>query len=143
MNTFFMVYAEGKETPAVKHEDYNTALKEAQRLSDKLGVPCYVLESEPYYVKPRQKEVEKIPPKPVYWFAATKNVEKNKALLAKMEELTGLKAEEDILDDIEKEHSTSPFIYNSRRSIIRYHMDNSAEFEACYLFGTELRIKWK
>lgn len=68
MNTFFMVYAEGKETPAVKHEDFDTAFKEAQRLSDKLRVPCYVLESEPYHVMPRQQEIEKIQPRPVYWF---------------------------------------------------------------------------
>ena len=41
--TFYMVYAEGKNTPAYKHNDYEKAQKEAQRLSEVLGVECYVL----------------------------------------------------------------------------------------------------
>lgn len=38
-----MVYAEGESTPAYKHNDYEKAQKEAQRLSETSGVECYVL----------------------------------------------------------------------------------------------------
>ena len=41
--TFYMVYAEGKNTPAYKHGSYEKAQKEAQRLCEELGVECYVL----------------------------------------------------------------------------------------------------
>ena len=40
---FYMVYAEGKNAPAYKHKTYESAQKEAQRLSESLGVQCYVL----------------------------------------------------------------------------------------------------
>lgn len=42
---FYMVYAEGKNTPAFKHFNYDDAKKEARRLSEQLGVPCFVLGS--------------------------------------------------------------------------------------------------
>lgn len=40
---FYMVYAEGKNTPAFKHFNYDDAKKEARRLSEQLGVTCFVL----------------------------------------------------------------------------------------------------
>lgn len=40
---FYMVYAEGKNSPIYKHESYESAHKEARRLSEFLGVQCYVL----------------------------------------------------------------------------------------------------
>lgn len=38
-----MVYAEGKNTPVYKHYNYTSAKAEARRLSEQLGVKCYVL----------------------------------------------------------------------------------------------------
>lgn len=40
---FYMVYAEGKNTPVYKHDSYDSAKSEAERLSESLGVKCYVL----------------------------------------------------------------------------------------------------
>lgn len=46
---FFMVYAEGGNTPACKHETLESAEAEADRLSNKLGVSCYVLRADEEY----------------------------------------------------------------------------------------------
>lgn len=53
---FYMVYAQGKNTPAFKHFNYNDAKKEARRLSEQLGVPCYVLGSITEHVCIKYKE---------------------------------------------------------------------------------------
>ena len=42
---FFMVYAEGKGAPTYKHENEQTANKEAERLAEKLGVNTTVLQA--------------------------------------------------------------------------------------------------
>lgn len=42
---FFMVYAEGQRSPAYKHEDEQTASREAERLAEKLGVNTTVLQA--------------------------------------------------------------------------------------------------
>lgn len=42
---FFMVYAEGQRGPAYKHEDEQTASREAERLAEKLGVNTTVLQA--------------------------------------------------------------------------------------------------
>lgn len=42
---FFMVYAEGQRSPAYKHEDEQTASREAVRLAEKLGVNTTVLQA--------------------------------------------------------------------------------------------------
>ena len=139
MNTFFMVYAEGKETPAVKHEDYDTALKEAQRLSDKLGVPCYVLESEPYFVKPRQKEVEKHKPKKPCWFEYHRDmlVRDFNALMQK------LKEEGDVPDLPEcepEDYNEGDVVYCYNNEV--YRIGPTMQLAMMIkLFGTELRIK--
>ena len=131
MNTFFMVYAEGKETPAVKHEDYDTALKEAQRLSDKLGVSCYILESEPYYVMPRQKEVEKIPPRPVYWFRYEGT--QSEPLLKRFTELVNPRVLPDRIRPNE-------IVFNV--GYVAHSKSDQSRLATCaMMFGTELRIK--
>ncbi len=43
--SFFMVYAEGQQTPTYKHTDVNEAEREAKRLSEKLDCKTYVLAS--------------------------------------------------------------------------------------------------
>jgi hypothetical protein len=131
MNTFFMVYAEGKETPAVKHEDYDTALKEAQRLSDKLGVSCYILESEPYYVMPRQKEVEKIPPRPVYWFRYEGT--QSEPLLKRFTELVNPRVLPDRIRPNE-------IVFNV--GYVAHSKSDQSRLATCaMMFGTELRVK--
>lgn len=131
MSTFFMVYAEGKETPAVKHEDYDTALKEAQRLSDKLGVSCYILESEPYYVMPRQKEVEKIPPRPVYWFRYEGT--QSEPLLKRFTELVNPRVLPDRIRPNE-------IVFNV--GYVAHSKSDQSRLATCaMMFGTELRIK--
>lgn len=131
MKTFFMVYAEGKETPAVKHEDYDTALKEAQRLSDKLGVSCYILESEPYYVMPRQKEVEKIPPRPVYWFRYEGT--QSEPLLKRFTELVNPRVLPERIRPNEIVFNVG-YVANSKS-------DQSRLATCAMMFGTELRVK--
>lgn len=42
---FYMVYAEGQNTPAYKHENEEKATKEAARLAEKLGVETTVLQA--------------------------------------------------------------------------------------------------
>ena len=42
---FFMVYAEGQGAPTYKHENEQTANKEAERLAEKLGVNTTVLQA--------------------------------------------------------------------------------------------------
>lgn len=42
---FFMVYAEGQRGPAYKHDDEQTASREAERLAEKLGVNTTVLQA--------------------------------------------------------------------------------------------------
>lgn len=131
MNTFFMVYAEGKETPAVKHEDYNTALKEAQRLSDKLRVPCYILESGPCYVMPRQQEIEKIPPRPVYWFRYEGT--QSEPLLKRFTELVNPR----VLPDRIKPNE---IVFNV--GYVAHSKSDQSRLATCaMMFGTELRIK--
>jgi hypothetical protein len=52
-NEFFMVYAEGQNTPTYKHEDEEKATKEAKRLSEKLGVETIVLKSVASVIVPK------------------------------------------------------------------------------------------
>lgn len=126
-----MVYAEGKETPAVKHEDYDTALKEAQRLSDKLGVPCYVLESGPYYVMPRQKEVEKIQPRPVYWFRYEGT--QSEPLLKRFTELVNPRV-------LPERIRPNEIVFNV--GYVAHSKSDQSRLATCaMMFGTELRIK--
>ena len=40
---FYMVFAEGQQSPTYRHLTYESAKKEAERLSETLGVKCYVL----------------------------------------------------------------------------------------------------
>lgn len=63
--TFYMVYAEGKNTPKYKHLTFEDAKKEAERLSKELGVRCYVLASQGWTENVTIKET---PPSKVYWF---------------------------------------------------------------------------
>jgi hypothetical protein len=42
---FFMNYAEGQGAPTVKYEDENAAIKEAERLAEKLGVEVTTLKA--------------------------------------------------------------------------------------------------
>jgi hypothetical protein len=41
-----MIYVEGGSTPAVKHDDYTDALKEAERLAIKTKKKTYILKAE-------------------------------------------------------------------------------------------------
>lgn len=43
--TFFMLYAQNKNTPTFKHDSYESALAEAKRLTEKLNTPVYVLQA--------------------------------------------------------------------------------------------------
>lgn len=63
--TFYMVYAEGKNTPKYRHLTFEDAKKEAERLSKQLGVRCYVLASQGWTEAVTIKET---PPSKVYWF---------------------------------------------------------------------------
>lgn len=50
-NTFYMIFAENCNVPTYKHVSYQNALAEAKRLSEKLNVPCYILEARQKIVK--------------------------------------------------------------------------------------------
>lgn len=63
--TFYMVYAEGKNAPKYRHLTFESAKKEAERLSKELGVRCYVLASQGWTEAVTIKET---PPSKVYWF---------------------------------------------------------------------------
>lgn len=128
---FYMVYAEGGNTPTVKHEDYDTALEEAQRLSDKLRVPCYVLESNEYYVMPRQQEVEIIPPMPVYWFRYEGT--QSEPLLKRFLELVNPRVIPERIKPNEIVFNVG-YVANSKS-------DQSRLATCAMMFGTELRIK--
>lgn len=43
--TFYMLYAENQAMPTFKHQNYDSALTEAKRLSEALGVKIYILEA--------------------------------------------------------------------------------------------------
>ena len=43
MKTFWMLYAEGKSSPTLRHFSYESALNEATRLAQELGTPVYIL----------------------------------------------------------------------------------------------------
>ena len=43
--TFYMLYAENQAMPTFKHTTYESALTEAKRLSEALGVKIYILEA--------------------------------------------------------------------------------------------------
>lgn len=40
-----MIYVEGKNSPTIKHESYNSAIREAERLARETGYKVYVLEA--------------------------------------------------------------------------------------------------
>ena len=42
---FFMIYVEGKDSPTIKHESYDSAIYEAERLARKTKKQVYVLEA--------------------------------------------------------------------------------------------------
>ena len=63
--TFYMVYAEGKNAPKNRHLTFESAKKEAERLSKQLGVRCYVLASQGWTEAVTIKET---PPSKIYWF---------------------------------------------------------------------------
>ena len=44
MNKFWMLFAEGGQTPAVRHDNIVEAMREAQRIAEKTERNCYVLE---------------------------------------------------------------------------------------------------
>ena len=60
-----MVYAEGKNAPKNRHLTFESAKKEAERLSKQLGVRCYVLASQGWTEAVTIKET---PPSKIYWF---------------------------------------------------------------------------
>ena len=43
--TFWMLYADGKESPKFKHSSLISAQDEAERLAEKLGCKVYVLQA--------------------------------------------------------------------------------------------------
>ena len=139
MNTFFMVYAEGKETPAVKHETLEEAQQEAMRLCKKLGVKCYVLGElvECEAVKPI--EVEKHEPKKPCWFEYHRDmlVRDFNALMQK------LKEEGDVPDLPEcepEDYNEGDVVYCYNNEV--YRVGPTMQLAMIIkLFGTELRIK--
>ena len=46
MKTFYMIYVEGGNAPAIKHNDNIDALREAERLAIKTQKKTYVLKAE-------------------------------------------------------------------------------------------------
>lgn len=132
MSKFYMVYAEGGNTPAVKYEDYSQALDEAQRLSDKLRVPCYVLESGEYYFMPREFKIEKIPPRPVYWFRYD-GTDLSATLLKRFTELVNPRV-------VPERVGPNEIVFNV--GYVAHSKSDQSRLAICaMMFGTELRIK--
>ena len=42
---FFMIYVEGKDSPTFKHESYDSAIYEAERLARKTKKQVYILQA--------------------------------------------------------------------------------------------------
>lgn len=136
---FYMVYAEGGNAPAYKHEILESAEKEADRLSNKLGVNCYVLQAFEEYEPMKPIEVKKHKPKRPCWFQwkQYQSVAKTNALLDKLRE------EGDVPDlpGVEPDsYSDGDIVYCYNNGIHKIspvvHIGIMIQ-----LFGTELRIK--
>lgn len=144
LEPFYMVYAEGKSTPAYKHQCLELARAEALRLSRKLGVDCYVLEAKDCTNKP--VEVEVMEPAKLYWYLVTDDPIKNAALFNRLTELSGAE-----IPDLPEEdgciyYNAGDVIYNKGKDIkvSKYGPAREEARSAYYivqLFGTELRIK--
>lgn len=138
---FFIVYAEGGNTPTVKHETLEAAEKEADRLSNKLGVSCYVLQAheeyEPYEpMKPI--EVEECKPN-IYWFEWKLNqkVAESEALLQRLRDKINLPFIDEPGKDVYRDKC---IVYNYNDSIM--WVDGCTMLaQQIKMFGTELRIK--
>lgn len=139
MSIFYMVYAEGKETPAVKHETLEEAQQEAIRLCKKLGVRCYVLGELVEYKAVKPIEVKQHKPCKCYWYKITGDKEKDDALKSKLIDLMP-----DTLycyQSEESEYKVGRIVYNFHNSI-RIENDIDRTFsQIVKMFGTELRIK--
>lgn len=138
---FYMVYAEGKEAPAVKHETLEDAEKEAKRLARKLGVKCYVLLTQDAYKPEIDKpiEVKQLKPCKVYWYKITGDAKKDAALKDKLIELmpNSLYA----YQPIESEFEAGRIVYNYHNHIkIENDIDRTFS-QIVKMFGTELRVK--
>jgi hypothetical protein len=139
MSTFFMVYAQGKETPAYQHETLQDAQKEAIRLSKKLGVKCYVLGVLVECDVNKPIEVKKHKPKKPCWFEYHRDmlVRDFNALMQK------LKEEGDVPDLPEcepEEYNEGDVVYCYNNEV--YRIGPTMQLAMMIkLFGTELRIK--
>lgn len=138
MSKFYMVYAEGRNTPAVKHETLESAENEADRLSNKLGVNCFVLEVFKEYEPMKPIEVKKHKPKRPCWFQWKKDeTSRNIALLEKL------------IEEGEVPHLPGfPTSYYNDKDIVYCHNNDIHRIAAdaqfgimIQMFGTELRIK--
>lgn len=135
---FFMVYAEGGNTPAVKHETLESAEKDADRLSNKLGVSCYVLQAHEEYEPMKPIEVEKHKPKRPCWFQWRKDKkEENIALFAKIKEECG-DWDSPLVSTAWLQDGDIIYTYNGKIEKIAPLTQVAMMIK---MFGTELRIK--
>lgn len=134
-----MIYAEGGNTPAVKHETFEAAETEADRLSNKLGVSCYVLQAYREYEPMKPIKVEQHEPCKCYWYKITGDKKKDDALKSKLIDLMP-----DTLycyQPVKSEYKVGRIVYNYHNSI-RIENDVDRTFsQIVKMFGTELRIK--
>ena len=135
---FFMVFAEGGNTPAVKHETLESAEMEADRLSNKLGVSCYVLQATEEYEPMKPIEVKKHRPKKPCWFQWRRNkAEENKDLWSKMEEEVGV-LEIAFGSTMWLQDGDIVYVYNAKIEKISPMTQVAMMLR---MFGTELRVK--
>ena len=135
---FFMVYAEGKDTPAVKHETLESAEMEADRLSNKLGVSCYVLQATEEYEPMKPIEVKKHKPKRPCWFQWKKDkAEENMALWSKMGEEVNA-SEITFSSTMWLQDGDIVYAYNDKIDRINPMTQVAIMLR---MFGTELRVK--
>lgn len=139
MKTFFMVYAEGKETPAVKHETLEEAQQEAMRLCKKLGVKCYVLGELVEYEADKPIEVKQHKPCKCYWYKITGDKEKDDALKSKLIDL--MPDTQYCYQPTESAFEAGKIAYNNGNRI-DILVDGDRTFsQIVKMFGIKLRIK--
>lgn len=84
-----MVYASGKSAPTYKHLTKEDAELEAKRLTEKLNVPCYVLEATDKVCRNIRIEVKE--PTKIYYYQVTDDSSRNQAMFDKLREISGVR----------------------------------------------------
>ena len=133
-----MVYAEGGNTPAVKHETLESAEMEADRLSNKLGVSCYVLQAAEEYEPTKPIEIETRKPT-IFWFEwrVNQKVAHSEALLQKLRDIIDLT----FIEEPDKKYFTDKCVVYAYDDMIWFTDNATPTARQIRMFGTELRIK--